>query len=236
MQSFKVLAALLTYPGPELLAAVRSGELQAVLDDEGLLTAGQRAALAPLFAELASGDPLDLEERYVGLFDRSNSRSLHLFEHVHGEGRDRGQALVDLTAMYADAGLEVAEKELPDYLPLFLDYLSRLPPADAFRRLAQPIHIVAVLARRLADRGSPYAAVFQVLEALSAEPPDLVALGELLKQPDDDPDDAERLDADWEEEAVSFGPPGPGGPDGEAPCQRMARIAASLTPAEPTAA
>ena len=231
MQSFKVLAALLTYPGPDLLGAVRSGELRAILDREKLLGAEQIAGLEPLLHELSTSDPLDLEEHYVALFDRSNSRSLHLFEHVHGESRDRGQALVDLTAMYADAGLEVADKELPDYLPLFLDYLSRLAPQDAFHRLGQPIHIIAVLARRLAARGSAYAAVFQVLEALSAEPPDLAALGELLKQPDDDPDDAERLDAEWEEEAVSFGPPAPGGPGGEPPCQRMARLAASLTPA-----
>lgn len=233
MQSYKVLAALLTYPGPGLRAAARSGELAAILEREPLFGRRQVERLRPLLRELAETDELDLQERYVGLFDRSNARSLYLFEHVHGESRDRGQAMVDLTRMYAAAGLEVAEKELPDYLPLFLEYLSRLDPEEARRRLAQPVHIIATLARRLEARGSAYAPVFALLEQLSAEKPDAAALATLLEQGDDEPDDGARLDADWAEEPVTFGP---GTPGGEAPCRRMTRIAEGLRPGGGSAA
>jgi nitrate reductase delta subunit len=228
MQSYKVLAALLTYPGPALRAAARSGELMSVLENERLFKPGDLDRLQPLLNELAQDDELDLQERYVGLFDRSNSRSLYLFEHVHGESRDRGQAMVDLTRMYAEAGLEVAENELPDYLPLFLEYLSMLDGKEARRRLGQPVHIIAVLARRLDARGSSYAAVFRLLEKLSADEPDAEALAALLEDDDDDPDDGERLDAAWEEAPVTFGPAS--APGGEAPCQRLARVADHLMP------
>ncbi|MEQ8965902.1 MAG: nitrate reductase molybdenum cofactor assembly chaperone [Azospirillaceae bacterium] len=228
MLSYKVLAALLTYPSDDLLDAARSGELAELLEAEAAIPEPARRGLHTLIADLAAGDPLDLEERYVGLFDRSRARSLHLFEHVHGDSRDRGQAMLDLHAMYEAAGLEIDGNELPDHLPVFLDYLSRLPAEEARVRLGQPIHIVGAVGRRLAERGSPYAAVFEALEALAADKPDEAALSELLEAGDDEPDDAERLDAVWEEEPVTFGPSSPG--FNERPCARMARTVAEMDP------
>ena len=108
--------------------------------------------LQTLIDELASGDLYDLQERYVLLFDRTRSLSLHLFEHVHGESRDRGQAMIDLKAHYEQAGLAMSAAELPDFLPLFLEYLATRPLKEACEPLGQPAHIFAALAERLRKR------------------------------------------------------------------------------------
>jgi nitrate reductase molybdenum cofactor assembly chaperone NarJ/NarW len=125
--TLKVLSALLTYPTAELLAAVP--EMRAALDAEGRLPRRNRDRLDRLLEDLAIHDLYDLQERYVLLFDRTRSLSLHLFEHVHGESRDRGQAMVDLKSLYERHGLFMDSSELPDHLPLFLEFLSQIPEA-----------------------------------------------------------------------------------------------------------
>jgi nitrate reductase delta subunit len=212
MKTFKVLSALLSYPSEELIAA--AGESSAILDAENLIPKRQRAALGALIDEIAQGEVYDLQERYGLLFDRSRSLSLHLFEHVHGESRDRGQAMVDLRAMYDRAGLTIAANELPDYLPLFLEFLSTQPVASAYELLGQPAHILAAISERLAKRQSSYQAIFDALVAMSAEAPQRDAVAELLKGPDPDPMDLQALDAAWEEEEVRFGP----GTQGQGAC------------------
>jgi nitrate reductase molybdenum cofactor assembly chaperone len=137
---FKALSALLTYPTKELQEA--TGPISEMLDNEPAVPAGIRRQLHDLIEELATGDLYDLQERYVLLFDRTRSLSLHLFEHVHGESRDRGQAMVDLQNLYARGGLEISAAELPDFLPLFLEFLATQPkrgvrtarPAGAYPR------------------------------------------------------------------------------------------------------
>ena len=165
------------------------------------MPAPQRAAIDGLLAELAGGDIYDLQERYFALFDRSRTLSLHLFEHVHGESRDRGQAMADLIELYRGHGFEPTASELPDFLPLFLEFLSLLPGHEAQALLAEPAGILQALADRLVTRKSAYAAVFQALATLANAPaidvPDTSA---------EDPDDLVALDAAWEEAAVHFGP------------------------------
>ena len=123
-----------------------------MLDAEKLVPAASRGAVDGLIEEIAAGDLYDLQERYGLLFDRSKTLALHLFEHVHGESRDRGQAMVDLKAMYENAGLVIAANELPDYVPLFLEFLSTQPLAEARELLGQTAHILAALAERLGRR------------------------------------------------------------------------------------
>jgi len=180
-----------------------------------------------LLRELASGDLYDLQERYVLLFDRTRSLSLYLFEHVHGESRDRGQAMVDLKAQYEKAGLELDTTELPDFLPLFMEYVSTLPPTEARDTLAQPAHIFAAQAERLRKRRSAYEAVFRALVALSAVAPKADEVSALLTLPDPDANDLAALDAAWEDEEVRFGP---GANDG---CKDglIARVRGGLRPA-----
>jgi len=208
-KTFKVLSLLLTYPTAELREA--AGTFAAIMDSEALVPGRERRELAPLINELASGDLFDLQERYVFLFDRTRSLSLHLFEHVHGESRDRGQAMIDLKNLYEQHGLFIAASELPDFLPLFLEFLSTRPAGEACEQLVQPAHILAAIGERLHKRTSPYAAVFPALVALSTQKPRPEEIATLLQEPDHDPLDLAALDAAWEEEAVSFGPGASGG-------------------------
>jgi len=198
----KVISLLLSYPTeelqtgvPELKAALRSSRIG---DRERLL-------IDRLADDIVRLDLYDAQERYVFLFDRTRSLSLHLFEHVHGESRDRGQAMVDLLAMYEADGFDIDARELPDYLPMFLEYLSVKPADEASRLLGQTAHILAALRERLKKRNSIYANAFAVLEALARGKPDARLLRELLDSPEDDPEDLEALDRVWEEEAVTFG-------------------------------
>ena len=204
MKTLRVLSALLTYPTEELVAA--GPELSAVLEHEAVLGRQARSGLQGLITGLTEGDLMDMQERYILLFDRTRSLSLHLFEHVHGESRDRGQAMVDLIKLYEDGGYSPTTAELPDFLPLFLEYAALLAPAAAIELISQPAHVFAALHERLRKRGSPYAEVFSALLALSRAKPDAETLARLMAEPDPEPDDLEALDAAWAEEEVLFGP------------------------------
>src|SRR5512140_1248131 len=219
MKTFKVLSALLSYPTEALIEA--APEFVAVLDAEKLVPAASRRAIDVLIEEIANGDLYDLQERHGLLFDRSKPLALHLFEHVHGESRDRGQAMVDLKAMYEDAGLVIAANELPDYVPLLLEFLSTQPLASARELLGQTAHILAALAERLGRRQSSYRAIFDALVAIAEEAPRRDIVDELLKAPDTDPMDLVALDAAWEEEEVRFGP----GAQGQGACGQESLIA-----------
>ena len=219
MRTFRVLSALLNYPTDALIDA--ASEFLAVLDAEKLVPSACRGSVDALIEEIAVGELYDLQERYGLLFDRSKTLALHLFEHVHGESRDRGQAMVDLKAMYENAGLIIAANELPDYVPLFLEFLSTRPVKEARELLGQTAHIFAALAERLGRRQSSYKAVFDALIAIAAEAPRRDIVDELLKTPDADPMDLVALDAAWEEEEVRFGP----GAQGQGACGHEGLIA-----------
>jgi nitrate reductase delta subunit len=223
--TLKALSALLAYPDAALVEAVP--EIREAIAREGVLPGAPRRALHPLLTELEGSDLIDLQEGYVDLFDRTRSLSLHLFEHVHGESRDRGQAMIDLQALYGTHGLAVEASELPDHLPLFLEFLSTLPLAEAREHLGQTAHICAAIGERLAKRGSPYAAVFAALVALSATRPDDAEVATLLDEPDAAADDLAAIDAAWEDAPVTFGPgDGQGCRDG-----LVARLRAAKRPA-----
>ena len=232
-KTFKVLSALLCYPTAELQAA--ASEFATVLEGERLLPEPARQALAPLIKQIAEGDLYDMQERYVLLFDRTRSLSLHLFEHIHGESRDRGQAMVDLAELYEKNGLAISTRELPDYLPLFLEYLSTQPEDEARELLNQPLHIISALATRLMRRESIYAAALRALEAVALGKPEAALLQELLEATEDDPNDLAALDAIWEEEAVTFGPGAPDDDNCPNVSEMLARMGADPVPPDPAA-
>ena len=159
-----------------------------------------------LVQDLEEGDLFDLQESYVMLFDRSRTLSLNLFEHVHGESRDRGGAMVSLIETYRAGGFEPATTELPDHLPVLLEFLSTRPFAEVQDTLADAAHIFDALATRLVRRESGYAAAFAALSQLAGAQADAGTVAEMLAQPDDDPTDLAALDAVWEETEVTFGP------------------------------
>ncbi|SFM68612.1 MULTISPECIES: nitrate reductase molybdenum cofactor assembly chaperone [Rugamonas] len=160
MKSYKILSALLQYPEPELIAALPELELALAERPEW------QARLRKLFAHLNSETLIDLQQQYVMTFDRNPSQSLHLFEHIHGESRDRGQAMVDLLAEYRAHGMDMVGNDLPDYVPLFLEFLSMQDEEEALRLLGDAIHVLAHIGRKLAANGSTYSAVFDILEAV----------------------------------------------------------------------
>jgi nitrate reductase delta subunit len=205
--SLKVLSLLLSYPSEELKAGV--GELREALAGEGVLSPASRAALEPLLQEIESEDILDLQGVYVDLFDRTRSLSLHLFEHVHGESRERGQAMIDLRGTYADQGLLMVSDELPDYLPAFLEFASMLPVKEARQALAEPVHVLEALHERLRERETPYAAILRAAIEFSGARANSELLSELRAKPDPRADDFEAVDQDWEEAPVKFGPEQP---------------------------
>ena len=112
MLVFKAFSALLSYPSAAMRQALP--EIAEVIDTSPLVAARERRGLHELIGEIGRGDLLVAEERYVDLFDRGRGLSLHLFEHVHGESRDRGTAMVELKQIYQQAGFELAARELPD--------------------------------------------------------------------------------------------------------------------------
>lgn len=212
LATLRVLSALLQYPSKDLQAAVPA--IRAALAGEGLLSVHQIASLEPLLVALDASDLIEAQESYVELFDRGRLHSLHLFEHVHGESRDRGQAMVDLRERYLLAGLDPVSNELPDFLPQFLEYCSVLPSDTALEQLAEPGAVLAALAERLEKRASPYAAILTILCELANV--DRGADSEVVA-PADDPDDLEALDAAWEAEEVRFGPESAPKAGGECP-------------------
>lgn len=203
MDTLRVIAALLHYPDEALQAG--AGELAAALDAEGLITGRGRDAIVAFTGELREGDLIDLQIRYVDTFDRGRARSLHLFEHVHGESRDRGQAMVELSRIYREHGFEIAVPELPDYVPLFLEFLSTLPPEEALGWLEEVGELLALLHARLLEHGSPYAVLLEPLLALADVEIEDSALRERVRGEDRD-DTPEALDRVWREAPVTFGP------------------------------
>lgn len=203
-RTLKALSLILSYPTAELQGAMT--EIAAILANDRRIAPALHKALDALALELGQGDLYDLQERYVMLFDRSRTLSLNLFEHVHGESRDRGGAMVSLIETYRQGGYEPATSELPDHLPVLLEFLSTRPSPEAQEILADAAHILDALSSRLQRRESGYAAAFAALLQLSGSQADAGAVAEMLAQPDDDPTDLAALDAVWEETEVTFGP------------------------------
>lgn len=207
MKTFKALAALIDYPEQELVDAL--DELREALNEEGLVGNEARAGLDALIARLESRDLLDSQAEYVGLFDRVRSLSLHLFEHVHGESRDRGQAMVNLREAYAAHGFVQATSELPDFIPVFLEYLSSRPLAEAREQLEDTAHILQAIQARLTKRGSRYAAVFAALLAIAGVEAEPIAISDDEIRSEDDPATLDKL---WQEEPAFGGAPKTSGP------------------------
>ena len=202
MLVFRALSALISYPSPDMRGALP--ELADAIRATPLVAARERQGLLELIDELGCGDLVDAEERYVDLFDRGRALSLHLFEHLHGDSRDRGEAMVDLKQLYVRAGFALSTSELPDFLPVVLEYLSCRDIGEARAMLADCAPILATIARSLIARRSCYAAVLQAL---------LVIAGESLVDAAKIPPVKERreaLDREWAEEPAFAGAPAPG--------------------------
>lgn len=199
----KALARVLDYPSAALQqhAEELADALQAPLE----LHPAERAAVAHFVEELGAMDLLDAQSCYVETFDRGRKVSLYVFEHVYGESRDRGPAMIELKRAYSEHGLETDSRELPDFLPVLLEFCAQLPEAEARAWLVETTHVLQRVCVRLAERDSGYASAFTVLLRLIGADPAPEALTDMAgkEKRDDTPAAIDRV---WAEAPVTFGP------------------------------
>ena len=202
MITFKILGALLDYPTPELQLAV--DEIEQALSEERALGPAELEGVRTMIQRVRRDDIMDLQEYWIALFDRSKRLALHLYEHSYGESRDRGQAMVNLALTYHMNGFELAAPEMPDYLPLFLEFLSVIPEVHARRYLTDAVEIIEALRIRLEERDSTYAALLGALVTLASREADADEVEAILAEEPQDPPDLEALDKQWAEEPIDF--------------------------------
>lgn len=201
MKELMILSRLLEYPDAALWQ--HQQEVYDALAESDVLSKEDAQSLCVFVRDLTQKEVLDVQAAYSELFDRGRATSMLLFEHVHGESRDRGQAMVDLMAQYAEHGLELDSRELPDHLPLYLEYLAQLPREEAQGGLQDIAPILALLSARLQQRESHYALMFDVLLRLASTEVDSQKMAENIADEARD-DTLQALDAVWEEEQVKF--------------------------------
>ena len=201
--TYRALSRLLSYPDAQLQSEAHT--CVELVEREGLISGRTVGDLRKLADHLAGQDIYEAQSAYVDLFDRTRSVSLHLYEHVHGESRERGPAMVGLIELYRAHGLEMEANDLPDYLPVFLEFLSVIADAEAASLIGEAAHVLEAISARLAKRQNPYQSIFRALLTISDKPADTAAVQSLLAIQDDDPDDLEALDKAWAEAPVNFG-------------------------------
>ena len=204
MLALKVISRLLDYPSQGLFT--HADELVKAINQDALLSLESKDQLGGFVRGLTGSDLYDAQEQYDLLFDRGRALSLLLFEHVHGESRDRGQAMVDLMREYSDHGFEVSSEQLPDYIPLYLEFLSEQDESYAREWLCDVSHILTILSERLLDRGCDYRVLFEALIELSGATVDRepITLAVRKEQPDDT---MEAMDKAWEDKEIRFDEP-----------------------------
>jgi len=189
---------LLSYPGHELqkFLSVAVKEVRV----EALLPVDKISGLEVFCNVFMRNDLTDWQAEYVQLFDYSRSASLHLFEHVKGDSKDRGQAMVNLMEFYKENGMQLTGRELPDHIPVFLEFLSTLSPAKSAELLGETVNILERISIALNEKENLYGKLFQAIVSLSAKQPDKATTTEMIKN--EKPLD---LDAEYEEALVEFG-------------------------------
>lgn len=195
-KTFKALGIFLYYPKPQWVNAAT--ELCDLIDSEALLSETDQVAIREMANELQSADIFDLQEEYVDMFDRVRALSLHLFEHVHGDSRERGQAMIDLSDRYGEIGLRLEASELPDFIPAFLEYLSMIPKEQALEDLEEIADILASIGKKLGGRGSKYHVVFDALIKLVGRIPEPILVINT------EPLSFAEIDKEWEEIPMEF--------------------------------
>ncbi|MBF6598204.1 MAG: nitrate reductase molybdenum cofactor assembly chaperone [Fermentimonas sp.] len=198
IKTYKVLSLLLSYPKNELQEFLP--QVENILREDSLLQEDKISGLIEFCNRFSEYDLINWQEEYVQLFDYSRSVSLHIFEHIKGDSRDRGQAMVNLMEFYKASGMQLTTKELPDYIPAFLEFLSTLTPEKADELLGETVHVLDRINEALNESGNMYSSIFQAIISLSSKTPDKAITREMIKN--EKPLD---LDAEYEEEPVTFG-------------------------------
>ncbi len=197
MKTFKILGLLLTYPSQDVSGHME--ELKEIVLKEGILDSKLQTKLLAFMDKLSSRNLMKSQEDYVAMFDRGRAHSLHLFEHIHGESRDRGPAMVDLAEHYREKGFAIDSSELPDYLPIFMEFLSLCDVAEAQETLSDCVHIIAVIGAKLKRKKSDYAIIFKAIESLSDSEIDQEMIAKAVAEDAAEDTSLDALDREWEE-------------------------------------
>jgi len=207
MLILKVISRLLDYPTEELFTA--RDELVTVVENANELTSQNRSQLVSFIHQLTERDLYDAQESYDLLFDRGRALSLLMFEHVHGESRDRGQAMVNLMNVYKTNGFEVYSSQLPDYIPLYLEFLSEQTTEFVEEWLGDIVHLLTMLSERLIDRECVYSVLFDALIEVSGQQVDAQARAEVIEtvKKEQRDDTVEVIDQEWEDKEIRFDDP-----------------------------
>lgn len=198
LKTYKILSLLLSYPSNDLQQFLV--EVGAELEAEKLLCPEKIEAIEKFTSQFSKMDLIDWQANYVQLFDNSRSASLHLFEHIKGDSKDRGQAMVDMLDFYTENGMQLSANELPDYIPVFLEFLSTLKVEEAAELLAEPVHIIQRIFLALDEKKNPYRHVLSAIVSLSGRLPDENVIKAVIKN--EKPLD---LDAEYEDAPIEFG-------------------------------
>lgn len=174
MLLFRLLSVLLDYPSDPVLdelrrevAAAGPGgvrDLVLGLDREQRFAPEERLAIARFIEDLLAQDPTEVQARYVQTFDLVPEHSLHLTHHIFGEEKTRGPALIDLTEYLKGYGFTHDESELPDFLPLLLEFVSELDADEARVFLGDAAKVLKAMADNLDKAGSPYAQLIRIID------------------------------------------------------------------------
>jgi nitrate reductase delta subunit len=198
IKTYKILSLLLSYPDAELQEFLP--EAMTLLQGESLLRPGKIGEVETFVSRFRKMDLTDWQAEYVQLFDYSRSASLHLFEHIKGDSKDRGQAMVDMIEFYSENGWQLSPGELPDYIPVFLEFLSGLEPSKAAGHLADPVHIINRIYLALKEKNNPYQHILSAVISLSEKEPGQKETDLIIEN--EKPLD---LDAEYEEAPIEFG-------------------------------
>lgn len=198
IKTYKILSLLLSYPNVELMDFLAEAEKE--LRNENLLPKEKIEKVVHFIHHFRKMDLTDWQAEYVQLFDYSRSASLHLFEHVKSDSKDRGQAMVDMLEFYKENGLQLSANELPDYLPVFLEFLSNQQDEKAAELLAEPVNIIARIHAALEEKKNIYRHILLAVISLSSKKPDAKVTEAIIKN-----EKPLNLDAEYEEKPVEFG-------------------------------
>lgn len=198
IKTYKVLSLLLSYPNRALQEFL--SEAVKEVKEEALLTPDKIRGIETFCNGFMDIDLTDWQADYVQLFDYSRSVSLHLFEHVKSDSKDRGQAMVNLMEFYKENGMQLTGRELPDHIPVFLEFLSALSPPKSAELLGETVNIIERINIALNESDNPYGKLFQAIVSLSAKQPDKAITSKMIKN--EKPLD---LDTEYEEAPVEFG-------------------------------
>ncbi len=192
----KALACLLLYPDEELLKSLP--EIESTLRESAELDASSKGQLKGLIEWIRETDMSSLQAAYVSTFDIGKHGSLNLFEHTQGDSRDRGHVMVELNRLYKEHGLELTTTELPDHLPVFLEFLAGLKREDAQLWLESVIGPIKKIDHELQLDASPWEAVTAALLDFAGAEREVVS----ERTPDEM---IPTLDAEYYEAPVTFG-------------------------------